>query len=158
VRAFAVPTLISDIVDVFIYRKRVSGAQYLLMRRHAGSRLAGTWHGVHGHIEAGETAADAAIRETREETGLVPRVWHQLESVNTFFMAARDEIHLCAGFAACVGEEAEPVLNHEHDDYVWLDLDSACERVHWPGEGRALRQIHELILPGNAHAKTLRIR
>lgn len=45
------------------------GNEVLLVERGKGAR-AGTWSFPGGHIEPGETAADAARREVREETGL----------------------------------------------------------------------------------------
>jgi 8-oxo-dGTP diphosphatase len=47
----------------------VRGDAVLLVQRGKGAR-AGTWSFPGGHIEPGETAADAAWREVREETGL----------------------------------------------------------------------------------------
>jgi dATP pyrophosphohydrolase len=152
-----VPTIVSDIIDVFVYRLRSDGPQFLLLRRSPGQTLAGTWQTVHGHIEQGETAIQTAVRELHEETRLTPLSWHQLESVNTFFLAARDEVHLCAGFAAQVGPEADPTLNAEHDDFTWLSIGESMERFHWPGERRAVREIDEMILPGGHRADTLRI-
>jgi 8-oxo-dGTP diphosphatase len=43
----------------------------LLQRRAAQSdRFAGRWNGVGGHVEPGESIAESARRELREETGL----------------------------------------------------------------------------------------
>lgn len=48
--------------------------QYLIGQRPEGSKLAGDWEFPGGKIEAGESAAEAAIRECREETGLTIRI------------------------------------------------------------------------------------
>ncbi len=42
----------------------------VLMMKRAGSHGAGTWSFPGGHQEVGETSAQAAVREVREETGL----------------------------------------------------------------------------------------
>jgi 8-oxo-dGTP diphosphatase len=52
-------------VSAIIFR----GEDVLLVVRGKGS-YAGTWSLPGGHIEAGERAADAALREVREETGV----------------------------------------------------------------------------------------
>lgn len=44
--------------------------QILLVRRGRG-RSAGTWSIPGGHVEVGETMAEAVVRELQEETGLV---------------------------------------------------------------------------------------
>jgi mutator protein MutT len=49
-------------------------ARILLVRQAAGHSLAGQWTIPWGRLEAGESAAVAALRETREEAGIVARV------------------------------------------------------------------------------------
>jgi ADP-ribose pyrophosphatase YjhB (NUDIX family) len=48
----------------------VDAGRLLLVRRGPGSAGAGRWSVPGGRIEAGERAADAAVRELFEETGL----------------------------------------------------------------------------------------
>lgn len=45
--------------------------QFLLGLRHGTSIAPGTWGTPGGHIEKGETPCEGAIRELREETGLI---------------------------------------------------------------------------------------
>lgn len=49
------------------------GRDVLLIERGKGS-LAGRWSLPGGHIEPGEKAADAALREVREETGIESKI------------------------------------------------------------------------------------
>ncbi|MHB1294947.1 MAG: NUDIX domain-containing protein [Anaerolineae bacterium] len=49
------------------------GEDVLLLRGAAAKpRFAGCWNGVGGHVEPGEDLREAALREVREEAGLVP--------------------------------------------------------------------------------------
>jgi 8-oxo-dGTP diphosphatase len=49
----------------------LQGGDVLLQRRGESSdRFAGRWNGIGGHVEPGESIADSARRELREETGL----------------------------------------------------------------------------------------
>lgn len=151
------PAIVSHIVEVYPYRVIRQEPEFLLLRRARGALLADTWQAVYGHIEAGETAFDAARREMMEETSLWAEAWHQLESVNTFFLAGRDEIHLCPGFAARIEPSDVPVLNDEHEEFAWLTLDEAVRRFCWPGQGMAVRQIAALIVPGGASSDALKL-
>ena len=49
----------------------LSGDRLLLIRHHAGKPNAGKWNGPGGKIDPGESPRQAAVRELREETGLV---------------------------------------------------------------------------------------
>jgi 8-oxo-dGTP diphosphatase len=48
--------------------------RFLIGQRGPGVPLAGLWEFPGGKVEPGETAAQAAIRECREETGLTVRI------------------------------------------------------------------------------------
>lgn len=141
--------VVCEIVDAYVFRRTPAGPEFLVLRRTTGTRLGGTWQAVHGKIEPGETAWQAALREIREETQLVPARLYQLEAVNTFYVAAEDAIHHCPGFAAEAAADAEVRLNHEHEAYEWLPADEAIRRYTWPGQRRAVREIlAEIIAPG----------
>ena len=49
------------------------GAEVLLVQRSKGA-FEGLWSLPGGHIEPGETAQDAALREVREETGVAAQI------------------------------------------------------------------------------------
>jgi 8-oxo-dGTP pyrophosphatase MutT (NUDIX family) len=83
------------------------------------------WHLVSGGVESGETAAEAAVRELREETQLETAV----EPLG--FSFTHDGIHVEA-FTADVPADWEPVLDWEHDDYCWLPPAEAVKILRWP--------------------------
>ena len=67
-------------------RAAVSGAIFrggdLLLVRRAKAPSNGLWSLPGGHIEAGETAADAMLRELREETGIEARLGGVADAVD----------------------------------------------------------------------------
>lgn len=151
------PEIVSKVVDVFVYRVPNDRPEFLLLRRSPGRRLEYTWQAVHGHIEDGETAVQAAAREMYEETQLEVLAWHQLEVLNAFYVTRSDEVHLCPMFAARVADNAQPVLNYEHDEFVWADFDDAMGRFHWAAQKRAITEVRYVIIPGGPTAESLRI-
>ncbi len=149
--------VVSEIVDVYVFRKRIVEVEYLLLHRAPEEVLAGTWQAVHGRIEAGERAYETALRELREETRLTPRSFFQIDVVNTFYLVKDDTVHHCPCFAVEVDEDAEPVLNGEHDAYRWVSLEAAIAQFPWPGQRRAIREIDREIVQGGPALEFLRI-
>jgi len=143
--------VICEIADAYVFRRQEGKAEFLLLRRSIGESLGGIWATVAGRIEPGETAWQAALREIREETSLVPVNFYQIDAVNTFYMVDDDAVHHCPCFAAEVPMSAVVKLNEEHDAFEWVEAQSAIERFTWPGQRRAVREIiEEIITPGPA--------
>jgi dATP pyrophosphohydrolase len=145
----AMPEVVSNVIDVYPFRRVEKGVEFLLLKRVAGVRLGGTWQAVHGRIEAGEAAWQAALRELKEETGLTPLGFWQIEFVNTFYLATEDRILICPCFAAEIAADVDVVLSDEHTDFRWEPVEQALETFMWPGQRRAVREIlEEIVTPG----------
>jgi dATP pyrophosphohydrolase len=151
------PEIVSEIIDAYVFRIVDTSPEFLLLQRSPESALGGTWQAVHGMIEPGEKAYEAALREIREETGLTPVNFYQLDQVNTFYMAVDDKIHHCPCFAAEVAADAEVTLNEEHTDHVWLATDPAMTRFTWPSHRRALQEILAEIITPRPGTEALRL-
>lgn len=142
------PQITSPLVSVYGFRLRptAGGPEYLVLHRREGlDRLGGTWQAVHGGVEPGETAVQAAWREVREETGLTPTGLWQLEYVETHYLPEEDIVRLVPCFAARFPEDAPIRLGPEHDDHRWLPLDGALKLLLWRSQREALRMLHERI-------------
>lgn len=126
-------------------------AEFLQLRRAPNEPLAGVWAIVRGRIETGETAWQAALRELREETGLVPTEFFAVNAVETFYLAADDAIWHCPGFCAVVSAHADIVLNEEHDAHRWTPRSAIDQSFLWPGERAQLAEIcREIVDDGPA--------
>ncbi len=82
--------------------RNASGAMLLNLRDRAAAAEPGQWALPGGHVEAGETPAEAAARELIEETGLVAELhplWHDLRPDLTG-RAPAVEVHVFAGVTA----------------------------------------------------------
>ena len=131
------PRLRSNIIAVYIVRPGgpddVDGIELLMLQRPEGHRFAGAWQTVGGHIEEqqGETAWQAAIRETNEETGLEVERWFRIDRPESFYNPENDTIYFVPAFAALVARDAEPVLSEEHQAWKWQSPKEAAHAVDW---------------------------
>jgi dATP pyrophosphohydrolase len=148
----AVTSVRVSLVDLYVLRGTGSALECLVLRRAPGGRCPGSWETVHGHIEAGETPADAARRELEEETGLALERLYNLSRVETFYQHRIDEVALVPVFAAFVDRKAAVRTGVEHDRFEWLSPAEARGRLAWPREARAIDDIVALLGAGDAGA------
>lgn len=99
------------------------GRQVLVMRRYRADR--GTYFTlIGGGAEPGETAEQAALRETAEETDLNVTLGESFTIRNEY--DARDHtyflVHEWKGTPRIVGEEAETDSDNEHE-LVWMPIE-----------------------------------
>jgi dATP pyrophosphohydrolase len=139
-----------DLVDVWIFRvDPAAGLEILLLRRAPGRILAGLWQGVSGGLEADERIVDGALRELREETGVVPadlEAFYDLDQVNHFHVAPIDAVLSAAVFAARLRPGATARLSHEHDRQAWVGPDEAIRRSVWPAYRESVARIRDHLL------------
>jgi len=133
----------TDKVIVYVLRPTEDGRDYqiLQMLRRAGVYLGGTWQFCGGGIEQGETAVQAALRELREETGLVPRQFTFVSHVEAFYVPQSDTLWHRTGFCAVVDQKDAIQLNEEHTAFRWIRRRDIRREVMWPGERAALAEI-----------------
>jgi 8-oxo-dGTP pyrophosphatase MutT (NUDIX family) len=138
------------VVDVYPVVRDAAGAfRVLLLERAPGARSAGAWEVVHGKIEPGETPPAAALREMREETGLVPSAMYVIAS-HPFYVPVNDTVYLAVTFAAFVDPAAPLVLGPEHTAHEWHGFAEAAVRATWPRTEEHLRWIAKLLATGGA--------
>ncbi len=130
-----------DMAACFVVRQNSVGTdfEFLQLRRSPGEYLGGAWSTVRGKIEEGETAWAAALRELKEETGLTPGEFYQLDTVDIFYLHGDDTLWHCPGFCAMVGRDVEIKLNEEHDAVRWVTRSRVDQDFLWPGERCNLR-------------------
>ena len=78
----------SDAVSVFLLQHHGSEVKVLLMRR--ATTMKGAWCQVTGGIETGEKAWQAALRDVREETGIILGSLWSGDIVEQFYEPHRD--------------------------------------------------------------------
>lgn len=144
--------------SLFLLRPAGEGYELLLgLRSPAKKYMGGTWQLISGRIEAGETAWQAALRETCEETGLQVQELYRLPSLATFYRPDNDTLNTAIPFCGFVPASSEPRLNPEHIEFKWLNLADAESKLMWPADRASLRELKAEILSNGPAKPYLRI-
>ena len=151
-------TILSQIVEVCIFRWIAREPQYLLLQRADNEELyPGLWQIVTGSMKKNESADKAALRELEEETGLHPKRFWTVPIMDSYFDIRNDTIQMVPVFAAEVDAALNVRISHEHRRFEWLAYAAARDRAVWPGQRQAIEIVHEFIAGGKEAARLLEI-
>jgi dATP pyrophosphohydrolase len=145
-----------EYVVVLVVRVLDGRAEMLVAKRARGVYMGDTWQLITGGIEPGEAAWQAALRELREETDLVPDEFYRLSTLTSFYRVDNDSLNTAPMFCAVVGRTAVPSLNHELQAFEWMPIPAARERLMWPSDHQAVDEVVAVVLgdgPAKPHMK-----
>lgn len=150
------------------YRPNVSvvitdGAGNVLLCKRVDEKYSGTWQCVQGGIDAGESAVQAAIRETQEELGIRADEITVLDVMEERFSYRWDDSHIEQWNSDFVGQEQTFVfakvsqdahinLDAHHREFAEVywgspeDLVAKCWEKKRPGISAALHRFGLLIV------------
>ena len=109
-----------------------------------------TWVLPKGHIEPGESAAETAVREAYEETGLRTRVERKLGDVRYVYTWDGERVFKVVSFfllrpvSGRLGN-LPPGMEVEVEEVRWLPLDEAPRRLAYAGERQMAERAIEAI-------------
>jgi 8-oxo-dGTP pyrophosphatase MutT (NUDIX family) len=104
------------------------------------------WSLPKGHVEAGESAADTAVREVMEETGITGRVVAPLGTIDFWFVADGRRIHKTVHhflLLALGGELSDEDV--EVEQVEWVPLAELSDRLAYADERRLIEQVPQLL-------------
>ena len=104
------------------------------------------WSLPKGHVEAGETAEDAAVREVAEETGITGTVLAPLGTIDFWFVAEGRRIHKTVHHFLLLAESGElSAEDVEVEQVEWVPLDQLGGRLAYADERRLVERVPELL-------------
>jgi 8-oxo-dGTP pyrophosphatase MutT (NUDIX family) len=104
------------------------------------------WSLPKGHVEPGETAEDAAVREVEEETGIRGRVLAPLGTVDFWFVTEDRRVHKTVHhflLEARGGQLSDADV--EVTEVAWVPLPDLARRLAYADERRLLARVPELL-------------
>jgi 8-oxo-dGTP pyrophosphatase MutT (NUDIX family) len=132
-----------------IWRRQKDGSISVVLVRPSGRR---TWVLPKGHLEEGETVAQAATREAREESGLTVGVIEPLGEISYVYSsrerngATVTRIFKRVHFFLMEHAGGDPAAHDsETDEVAWLDLDEALARATHPSEQELIARARAML-------------
>jgi 8-oxo-dGTP pyrophosphatase MutT (NUDIX family) len=101
------------------------------------------WSLPKGHIEAGETPEQAAIREVAEETGIQSEIDKSLGIIDFWFMAGGKRIHKTVHHF--LFRESGGLLaaqESEVDEVAWFPLSEIVDKLAYPDEKKLIARTN----------------
>jgi 8-oxo-dGTP pyrophosphatase MutT (NUDIX family) len=127
-----------------VYRIQCGDPVYLLIRDSYQN-----WGFPKGHLEQGERAEDAALREVREETGIADIALRgRIETIDWYFRFRGRLIHKVCHFFLMETAEAttSPQLIEGITACQWVTFEAASIAISYANARLVLRRAQEMIM------------
>ncbi len=134
---------VSELIEAHIFRHTGKGIEFLLLKRADNVIYPSLWQMVSGKIEKNELAFKAALREIKEETGIIPEKFWVAPNINSFYDQEKDCISFLPVFAARVSQNSKVNISNEHSEFRWVSPEAAKELLAWSGQRKSVEVITE---------------
>ncbi|NMI82167.1 MAG: NUDIX domain-containing protein [Candidatus Nitrosopumilus sp. MTA1] len=125
-----------------LFRKEDSKILFLLLHYPSGH-----WDFIKGKMEKGESTHETAIREAKEETGIMDITFLENfeEWINYDFQYQGELVHKKVVFFLAETKTKEVMISHEHLDYTWMDYNTSMEKTTFDNAKTMLTRAQMLL-------------
>lgn len=127
-----------------VVRKAQNRWEVLLLRD-----MNGNWTFPKGLIDPGETKEQAAIREIKEEVGIMPTIANPLDTIEYWYQREGQKIHKTVHYFLCEynGDETlTPQTEEGVSEVKWVSVDEAVDLVGYPKTNKALLEKAKFLI------------
>lgn len=125
-----------------LFRKEDSKILFLLLHYPSGH-----WDFIKGKMEKGESTHETAIREAKEETGIMDITFLENfeEWINYDFQYQGELVHKKVVFFLAETKTKEVMISHEHLDFTWMDYNTSMEKTTFDNAKTVLTRAQMLL-------------
>ena len=124
-----------------VFRKINEDYRYLLIR----NRRSSNWSFPKGHVEAGESQEDTAMREVLEETGLHINIIPGFISKSQYSIQNKIQKTVQLYVATTIDTQTR-IQAEEIEDYIWLTYENALRSLKFENDKTILTDAREFLL------------
>ena len=127
---------------IVLFRKEDSKILFLLLHYPSGH-----WDFIKGKMEKGESTHETAIREAKEETGIIDIVFLENfeEWISYDFQYQGELVHKKVVFFLAETKTKEVMISHEHLDFAWMDYNTSMEKTTFDNAKTVLTRAQTLL-------------
>jgi DNA polymerase len=127
---------------IVVFRKTDFEIQFLFLMRKDGQL-----DFTKGHVERGESKAQAALRETSEEAGIKCILISGFEEkTDYYFFFDNKNIHKeLVMFLGEVDRKVKVKTSDEHESYVWLNYEESLQYLKYENQRDIIRKAMDFI-------------
>jgi 8-oxo-dGTP pyrophosphatase MutT (NUDIX family) len=127
---------------VVLFRKENEKILFLLLHYPSGH-----WDFVKGKMESGESPRVTAIRETKEETGIIDVKFLDYfeEWIQYNFQFNGELVQKKVVFFLGETKTKDIKISHEHLNYTWMDYSTAMEKITFDNAKTVLSKSYALL-------------
>ncbi len=125
-----------------LFSETDSGKIFLLLNYPSGH-----WDFVKGNIEDMETLKQTALREIREETGIIDVEFIDgfEEKIEYHYQRDEDLIHKEVVFFLAKTKTIDVKISYEHLGFVWLSFDDTLKKLTYKNAKNVMNKIKKLV-------------
>ncbi len=124
-----------------VFRKINDEYRYLIIKNKRSIH----WSFPKGHVEAGETDEETAVREVLEESGLHIEIIPDFKTSSEYRVLGRVEKSVTI-YAATTSDTNTIIQESEIEDYAWLTYEAALKRLRFDNDKKILTEARDFLL------------
>ncbi|MFH1520635.1 MAG: NUDIX domain-containing protein [Candidatus Micrarchaeota archaeon] len=107
----------------------------------------GHWDFTKGHVEPGESEINTALREVKEETGIIDLdlIGGFKEILDYKYTRNKEQFHKDVLFFLARSKNKNINLSHEHTEFLWLSYGEARKRLTYENAKKILDKAHTFL-------------